>query len=101
MTLIDPTKLEKWLRPHSMEWYEQLSKLQNKYMYPWMSTILEPNGELIFDNEATEMVVNQKVLDIGCGDGNFMNQLSCIVKEIVGFDITEKFIQLATISYKK
>lgn len=93
MRLTDPTTLGHWLPPHSLEWYKQLSDLQGKYSYPWNSTLSEPHGESIFDKEVMEMIANQKVLDVGCGHGQFTNQCGSIAKEIVGFDVTDKFVQ--------
>ena len=65
MRLTNPTALSQWLQPHSIEWYKQLSDLQGKYSYPWNSTLSEPNGESIFDKEVTQMIANNKVLDVG------------------------------------
>jgi SAM-dependent methyltransferase len=93
MELTDPTTLAHWLQPHSIEWYKQLSDLQGNYSYPWESTFSEPNGESLFDQEVTEMIANKKVLDVGCGHGKFTNQCGLVAKEIIGFDITDKFVQ--------
>ena len=95
MKLIDPSTLSDWLRPHSIEWYKQLSNLQGIYQYSWNSTLIEPNGESIFDVEVARTMKDKKVLDVGCGHGEFTNQLSSLAKEIVGFDVTENFIKVA------
>jgi len=44
-----------------------------------------------------------KVLDAGCGDGFFSNQLICFdeVKDITGIDISEKAIEMALEKYPK
>ncbi|WP_231689540.1 class I SAM-dependent methyltransferase [Bacillus sp. FJAT-27245] len=89
--LTDPTTLSDWLPPHSLEWYKQIGDLEGKYHYPWNSSIMQPNGESIFDTEVMEMVKGKKVLDIGCGDGRFTIQYGTVAREIVGFDATEKF----------
>ncbi|MDW2877886.1 MULTISPECIES: class I SAM-dependent methyltransferase [Bacillaceae] len=86
------TSIQGWLAPHSIEWYEQLGKLEGKYLYPWDSFINEPNGESIFDSEAEELSVNQKVLDVGCGEGRFTMHFASFAKEIVGVDGSEAFI---------
>jgi len=101
MKLFDPTTLEKWLSPHSVEWYNQLSQLQDKYTYPWESTFVEPNGETIFDKEVHEQAVNKRVLDIGCGDGEFTLKVSTYAKEIVGIDVTENFVNIGNQVTKK
>ncbi len=44
-----------------------------------------------------------KVLDAGCGDGFFSNQLTCCdeVKDITGIDISEKAVEMALEKYPK
>ena len=93
MKLINPTTLEGWLQPHSIQWYKQLSELQGNYKYPWSSTLTEPNGESMFDQEVAQIIAGKKVLDVGCGHGAFTHQCSLLAKEIVGFDVTNTFIQ--------
>ncbi|WP_342526769.1 class I SAM-dependent methyltransferase [Chryseomicrobium sp. FSL W7-1435] len=94
MKLMNPSTLEKWLPPHSLEWYNQLSKLQGEYEYSWDSTRTEPNGESNFDLEVLHNIVNKKVLDVGCGHGEFTIKCSSFAKEIVGFDATENFVHI-------
>ncbi|AST91231.1 SAM-dependent methyltransferase [Sutcliffiella cohnii] len=96
MHLIDPTSLEEWIQPHSLEWYKQMSILHGKYIYSWKSTITEPNGESIFDNEVTHMIANKKVLDVGCGHGEFTNKCGLIAKEIIGLDVTDNFVKVGS-----
>ncbi|MGM0876777.1 MAG: class I SAM-dependent methyltransferase [Bacillota bacterium] len=93
MELIDPSNHSDWLAPHSIEWYKQLGKLQGKYTYSWNSTLTEPNGESIFDEVVTHTIKNKKVLDVGCGHGEFTIQCSSIANEIVGFDVTNNFVE--------
>lgn len=94
MEFINPSTLKKWLSPHSVEWYNQLSQQQDKYTYPWESTLVEPHGETIFDKEVHEHAVSKRVLDIGCGDGEFTLKVSTYAQEIVGFDVTENFVHI-------
>jgi 23S rRNA (guanine745-N1)-methyltransferase len=91
--LFNPKTHEDWVRPHSIEWYAQLGRLTGQYSFPWKSTKTEPNGELIFTGEVSRMVPGKKVLDIGCGHGEFTLQWSPVVKKIVGVDITSDFIK--------
>ncbi|PEL10702.1 class I SAM-dependent methyltransferase [Bacillus sp. AFS017336] len=93
MKLIDPTTHMDWVAPHSIEWYKQLANLYGEYSYTWDSKLTEPNGETNFIEEVTQMIVNKRVLDVGCGHGEFTLICSSIAKEIVGFDVTEDFIK--------
>ncbi len=95
MALFDPSTLKEWLSPHSVQWYKQLGELQEKYLYPWNSTVTTRNGESIFDNEVFQIIKNKKVIDIGCGHGEFTLKCSLVAKDIVGFDVTDQFIQVA------
>ncbi|WHY86805.1 methyltransferase domain-containing protein [Neobacillus novalis] len=90
-----------WLPPHSIEWYKQLSNLQGKYIYSWNSTLTEPIGESIFDKEVVQIIVNKKVLDVGCGHGEFTLKCSSVAKEIVGFDVTDHFVKAGKENKKK
>ena len=98
--LSNPTTFSEWLTPHSIEWYEQLSDLQRIYKYNWNSTITIPNGESVFDEELTKQIKNKKILDVGCGHGEFTKYCSSIAKQIVGFDVTEKFLEVAKVNEK-
>ncbi|MFZ3580189.1 class I SAM-dependent methyltransferase [Virgibacillus sp. DJP39] len=95
MKLLDPSTLKGWLQPHSIEWYEQLSNYQDEYKYPWNSTIIEPNGESVFDGEVAHIIANKNVLDVGCGHGEFTVKCGLLAKETVGFDVTDNFIEAA------
>ena len=100
MEFFNPATLTNWLPPHSIEWYRQLSQIDGKYVYPWQSTVEEPNGESIFDKEVIQMIGNKKVLDVGCGHGEFTLKCSEFAKEIVGFDVTETFVQAGAANKK-
>lgn len=95
MALTNPAAHREWLVPHSLEWYEQLSKQQAVYTYPWVSTFAMPTGESIFEKEVLEMIQHKKVLDLGCGDGQFANECGRYAKGVVGIDATIQFVQTA------
>ncbi|MGN7400107.1 methyltransferase domain-containing protein [Cytobacillus praedii] len=40
------------------------------------------------------MIINKKVLDVGCGHGDFTLKCSLLAKEIVNFDVTENLIKI-------
>lgn len=98
--LNNPTTFSEWLTPHSIDWYQQLSELQGVYKYTWDSTITSPSGESIFDGEVTKMIKDKKVLDVGCGHGEFTKYCSSFAKQIVGFDVTENFLEVAKVNEK-
>lgn len=64
------------------------------YQYSWNSCLSEPNGESIFDDEVFRMIANMKVLDVGCGHGEFTLRCGDIAKEVIGFDVTDQFIEI-------
>ena len=40
------------------------------------------------------MIANQKVLDVGCGHGEITIKNGLFAKQIVGFDVTDQFVQM-------
>ncbi len=91
--LLSPRAHKDWIPPHSFAWYAQLASMTGKYAYSWKSTIVEPNAETMFEAEVAEMVRNKRVLDIGCGHGEFTRQWSPIVEQIIGIDVTDDFVK--------
>ncbi|WP_103109163.1 class I SAM-dependent methyltransferase [Brevibacillus reuszeri] len=93
--LTNPKNHPDWIAPHSLNWYAQLASLSAEYVYPWRSTVAEPNGESLFTQEVAYMVQNKKVLDIGCGHGAFTLRWASVARELVGVDVTNRFVQTA------
>lgn len=91
----DPTSYEDWVVPHSYQWYSQLGSLTGKYTYSWNATITGEDAEALFDEAVGQLVPGKRVLDIGCGHGEFTLRWSPVVEEIVGLDITADFIETA------
>ncbi|MHA6531431.1 class I SAM-dependent methyltransferase [Paenibacillus sp. BAC0078] len=94
--LKDPTTHQDWIVPHSFQWYAGLGSTTGKYAYPWKSTVAGPDAEEIFAQEVAELVPGKRVLDIGCGHGDFTIQWSYVVQHIVGLDVTADFIHTAS-----
>jgi SAM-dependent methyltransferase len=84
------------LHPHSNAWYDNLSKSQYSYYYPWHSDLPPNHGE---DNYIAllkaELRTNDTVLDAGCGSGELTNQLAPYCRFIYGYDRVARFIKTA------
>lgn len=93
MKFHDPALLEGWLQPHSLEWYKQVGAKSGAYDYGWKSEIVEPNGETLFDEKVLATAKGKKVLDAGCGHGEFTKRCSYEARHITGFDATDAFLK--------
>ncbi|MDQ0232589.1 class I SAM-dependent methyltransferase [Metabacillus malikii] len=94
--LYDVMRHQEWVPPHSDEWYSQLG---GKYNYPWKSEFEEPTAEMVLSQKIDSYVnENFRILDVGCGHGEFTYQWSSKVKEVVGIDVIEEFIYTANIN---
>lgn len=91
----NPTLSNYWLSPHSPEWYRQISKNGNAYIYPWQSTIDSPIAENIFDQLVCLHTQDKVTLDFGCGDGRFTKKYALYAKQMIGADSSMQFIQTA------
>lgn len=94
MKFDNPTLLEGWLQPHSLEWYKQVGEQSGAYSYGWKSEIDEPNGETLFDEMVLATAKGKKVLDVGCGHGEFTKRCSYEARHITGFDVTDAFLKI-------
>lgn len=78
----------------SKEWCQQLASQTGKYEYTWN---YHHDGLIAEEVLTTELaaLMQGKVLDVGCGHGEYTNQWASCVEEIVGYDMTEDFIETA------
>ena len=84
------------IEPHSSDWYDRLSQLQDGYFYPWKSTLSPLNGE----DEYVQMVrhlltPDMTVLEVGCGHGELPIQFAPLCKWMVAYDRTTAYVEMA------
>lgn len=92
----NPMEHPEWITPHSREWYLQIDNEYGEYKYPWKSQFDEPTAEMIFAQKISSYLKNDsRVLDVGCGHGEFTYHFAAQAKEVVGIDIRESFIATA------
>ncbi|MDU0203973.1 class I SAM-dependent methyltransferase [Paenibacillus sp. PFR10] len=91
--LFDPMKHPEWVVPHSPEWYKQLFGEVGEYKYPWKSTFDEPRAEMILAEKINSSLCEGRLLDVGCGHGEFAFQFALNAKEVVGIDVEKGFIE--------
>jgi SAM-dependent methyltransferase len=92
----DPSRHPDWIQPHSEEWYARLASETDEYKYPWKSQFDEPTAESLFKEKiASLLTTDSRVLDVGCGHGEFTLQFVTKAKEVVGIDKRESFIATA------
>lgn len=92
----NPMKHPEWVPPHSPEWYTNLDQQLGEYKYPWKSEFDEPTAETIFAQKISPYLTNNsRILDVGCGHGEFTCQFADHAEAVVGVDIRESFISKA------
>lgn len=92
----DPMKHPEWIQPQTVEWYANLAIETGGYQYPWKSEFDEPGAEIIFaDKIATYINEDTRMLDVGCGHGEFTSTFAHKAKEVVGIDVIEGYIASA------
>ena len=84
------------IEPHSSEWYDRLSHMQDGYYYPWKSTLSPLNGEDEYVQMVRRLIAPEMVvLDVGCGHGEVPIQLAPLCQWMVAYDRTTTFIEMA------
>lgn len=83
-----------YLRRQTLEWCNQLAAKTGKYEYTWNSTYEGQTAEDIL-TEKLSSLLHGKVLEVGCGHGEYTVQWANVAEEIVGYDMTEGFIATA------
>jgi 23S rRNA (guanine745-N1)-methyltransferase len=64
------------------------------YTYPWNYIAEGETAEEQFTAVLTPLI-RGKVLDVGCGHGEYTSRWSAFADEVVGLDVTEAFLQTA------
>lgn len=77
-----------------MSWCNQLAAKTGKYEYSW-NYIYEGQSAESRLTERLASLLHGKVLDMGCGHGEYAAQWAKHAEEIVGYDMTEGFIATA------
>jgi SAM-dependent methyltransferase len=94
--LFDPMKHPEWIPPQTEQWYANLALETGEYKYPWKSEFDEPRAEVVFADKITAYLnENKRVLDVGCGHGEFTTMFAHKAKEVVGIDVIEGYIAWA------
>lgn len=94
--LYDVMKHQEWVPPHSEKWYNQLGTEIGEYKYPWKSQFDEPTATMVFTEAIAQYIGKEtRILDVGCGHGEFTYQWASKVEEVIGIDVIEGFIQTA------
>lgn len=92
----NPMQHPAWVPPHSPEWYSNLDHELGEYKYPWNSEFDEPTAETIFAQKISSYLTSDsRILDVGCGHGEYTCQFATQAREVVGIDIREGFIAKA------
>jgi len=90
----DVTKHPHYVGAQSLQWCNQLAAKTGKYEFSWNYVYEGKSAESILTDKLTSLV-HGKVLDVGCGHGEYTVQWSDKAEEIVGYDMTEGFIATA------
>lgn len=94
--LFDPMQHPDWIPPQTAEWHANLALAGGGYKYPWKSVFAEPQAETIFAERITAFLnEDARVLDVGCGHGEFTKTFGDKAQEVIGIDVVEGYIATA------
>ena len=84
------------MRPHSTEWYQRLSTLQQGYYYPWASRIASGNGEDAYvDLVQQHLNPTVDLLDVACGHGVLTLEFARHSRSALGYDLLPSYVEMA------
>lgn len=84
------------LRPHSKEWYDRLSTMQDGYERQVPYETAWGNGEDAFlDTVKMHLTPQMDVAESGCAEGTVAIELAPLCHSITAYDRVESFIELA------
>lgn len=84
------------IQPHSHEWYDRLSKMQDGYYYPWKSNLSPINGEDEYLQLLNQLIKpDMVILEVGCGHGQIPIQFAPKCQSMVAYDRVPAYIELA------
>ncbi len=90
----DLTRHPEYVRGQSASWCNQLAARTGKYEYSWNYMYEGQSAESRL-SEKLASLLHGKVLDMGCGHGEYAARWAASVDEIIGYDMTEGFIATA------
>jgi 23S rRNA (guanine745-N1)-methyltransferase len=90
----DLTQHPDYLRGQNLAWCNQLAAKTGKYEFTWRSICEGTAAEDVLSDKLSSVLYG-KVLDVGCGHGEYTNRWTELAEEVVGYDMTEGFIRTA------
>ncbi|MFD0673230.1 class I SAM-dependent methyltransferase [Cohnella sp. GCM10027633] len=93
----DVTKHPDHLSGQSRPWCDQLAAKTGRYEYPWRSIVDGISAESVLTAMLTAAIDGGRILDVGCGHGDYTKRWAEQADEVVGFDMTKGFIATANL----